>query len=368
VGGGAAFMNLSVRLRTRLSSQFQLDVAFEAAPGVTIVFGESGSGKTTLLRSVAGLTRPEAGRIAVGDHVLFDESAAIDLEASRRKVGFVFQHLALFPHLSAEENIGYGLAHLSVVDRRERIAAIAASFGIDHLLARRPGQISGGERQRVGLARSLVTNPDVLLLDEPLSALDHATQSRIIADVRRWHAARAIPILYVTHSQREVFALGERVLVLQDGRIVADGTPQAVMESPSQAPLAQLAGFENLLDAAIVERRPEAGVMVARLAGTTVDLEAPLADLDGASVRIAIRAGDILVASEHPRGLSARNIVRGTIASLSREGPVVRAAVDVGTMLEAHITPASSEELALRIGVPVWLVIKTHSCRPVAGR
>jgi molybdate transport system ATP-binding protein len=360
-------MNLSVRVTTRLSAQFKLDVAFDAAPGVTIVFGESGSGKTTLLRSVAGLTRPEAGRIAVGDGVLFDAGDGTDVEPSRRKVGFVFQHLALFPHLSAGENIGYGLAHLSAADRRERIAAIAASFRIDHLLGRKPGEISGGERQRVGLARSLVTDPDVLLLDEPLSALDHATQSRIIADLRRWNAARARPILYVTHSQREVFALGERVLVLQDGRIVADGTPHSVMESPSHAPLAQLAGFENLLDAAIVERRPEAGVMVARLAGTAVALEAPLADLDGASVRIAIRAGDILVASEHPRGLSARNIVPGTIAALSREGPVVRAAVDVGTIIEAHITPASSQELGLRIGAPVWLVVKTHSCRPVAG-
>src|SRR5262249_43403301 len=152
--------------------------------------------------------------------VLFDSRTAVAVEPSRRRVGFVFQHLALFPHLSAADNIAYGLATVPAGERRQRVARIATSFGIHHLLDRRPGEISGGERQRVGLARSLVTDPEILLLDEPLSALDHTTQSRIIADVRRWTAARAIPILYVTHSQREVFALGERVLVLQEGRII----------------------------------------------------------------------------------------------------------------------------------------------------
>jgi molybdate transport system ATP-binding protein len=222
-------MNLAVRLRLRLSGSFALDVNFTVTPGVTIVFGESGSGKTTLLRSIAGLTRPEHGRVAIGERMLYDSSAGTNVDPSLRRVGFVFQDLALFPHLSAAQNIEYGLGTLDRDERRRRIAAIAASFDIADVLGRRPRQISGGERQRVGLARTLVTNPDVLLLDEPLSALDRKTQSRIMADLQQWNAEHQIPILYVTHSTREAFALGDRVLVLDEGAIVADGTPDQVI-------------------------------------------------------------------------------------------------------------------------------------------
>jgi len=222
-------MNLAVRIRLRLSGSFTLDVDFTTAPGVTIVFGESGSGKTTLLRSIAGLTRPEHGRVTIGDRVLYDSTTATSVDPSLRRVGFVFQDLALFPHLTAAHNIAYGLGTVDRDEQRRRIAAIAASFDIADVLGRRPRQISGGERQRVGLARTLVTNPDVLLLDEPLSALDRKTQSRIMADLQRWNAEHQIPILYVTHSTREAFALGDRVLVLDEGAIVADGTPDQVI-------------------------------------------------------------------------------------------------------------------------------------------
>jgi len=359
-------MSLSVQVRTRLSPAFELDVAFAATPGVTIVFGESGSGKTTLLRTVAGLTRPDSGRVAIGDRVLFDSASRIDVPPAQRRAGVVFQHLALFPHLSAAKNIEYGLADRSPDERRQRVESIAKSFRIDHMLDRRPGQISGGERQRVGLARSLVTDPDILLLDEPLSALDHPTQSRIIEDLRAWNDARRIPILYVTHSQREAFALGQRLLLLEGGRIVGDGTPEQVMEHPSHERVAQLAGFENVLDASIVDRRPDAGVMVARLAGTTVDLETPLSeDGIGRPIRIAIRAGDILIATERPRGLSARNQVLGTIASLARQGTFVRVSVDIGVPVDVHVTPGAVEQLGLGQGSTVWVIVKTHSCRPV---
>jgi molybdate transport system ATP-binding protein len=317
---------------------------------------------------VAGLTTPDTGTIAIGERVLFDRSGGIDVEPARRRTGFVFQHLALFPHLTAAENIEYGLASLPASQRADRTSAIARSFRIERLLGRRPGEISGGERQRVALARALVTAPEILLLDEPLSALDYATQSRIIADLRQWNDARGIPILYITHSQREVFALGERVLVLQDGAVVADGTPQDVMNAPSREGVAQLAGFENFLDAVVVSHRPDAGVMTSRLKHAGVEIETPIADASvGAPVRIAIRAGDILIATERPRGLSARNIVAGSVWSVSRQGPAVLVRVDVGVMLEVHVTPSASGELELLPGKPVWVVVKTHSCRPLSA-
>jgi molybdate transport system ATP-binding protein len=375
-------MTLSARIRKRQPrSAFTLDVRLSAAAGITMVFGPSGSGKTTLLRCLAGLLRPDSGEIVIGDQTVFRSSdlantnaGKIETPARHRHVGYVFQHLALFPHMTAAQNIEYGLAHVDAATRRERTHAIAESFRIAHLLERRPDAISGGERQRVALARSLVTDPRLLLLDEPLSALDLSTQTRIIADLRTWNAARRIPILYVTHAHREVFALGERVVVLQEGAIVADGTPQEVLDAPEHETVAQLAGYENLLDAQVVDRRSDTGTMHCRLDGTSTELEVPLtnAPLD-ARVRVAIRAGDILLATQEPRGLSARNLLPATITSLKREGAMIiviasldgSAGAGSATSLEVHVTPGALTSLGLAEGQRLWLVIKTHSCRLV---
>ncbi len=360
-------MTLAVRVQKRLA-QFTLDISFATESGITILFGESGSGKTTLLRCVAGVTRPDAGRIAIGEQVLFDSERQVDVPPPRRRVGFVFQQLALFPHLTARDNIAYGIADLAPAERTARIDAIARSFRIAHLLDRRPAAISGGERQRVGLARSLVGDPGMLLLDEPLSALDHATQTRIIEDLLRWNDARQIPVLYVTHSQREVFALGRRVLLIEAGRIVGDGQPDRVMNAPSHERVAELVGYENVLDGVIASRHPEAGSMTVSLTDTHLSIETPIVDAPVADpVRVAIRAGDILLAVQRPSGLSARNIVQGTIASVRRTGAFVAVGVSVGVAIEVHVTPTACEELGLRQGRDVWLVVKTHSCRAMVA-
>jgi molybdate transport system ATP-binding protein len=361
-------MTLAVRVRKRLTGQFALDVDLAVPPGVTILFGASGSGKTTLLRCVAGLMRPDAGSLVIDGEVLFDDRNGVDVPTSKRHFGFVFQDLALFPHLTAADNIGFGLAALTAAEREARVMAIADSLRIAPVLRRRPGELSGGQRQRVGLARSLVTSPRVLLLDEPLSALDHDTQSRIIEDLRAWNRARSIPILYVTHSHREVFALGERVIVLSHGSIAADGAPDAVMNAPESDMMASLAGFENLLDGVVESRSAAAGTMRSRMTSSDVELEVPLTSArPGAAIRVAIRAGDILVATQPPRGLSARNILSGTIIAITAEGPRVTLAVDAGIRLFAHVTPTARDLLRLQAGTGVWLVIKTHSCRVVSA-
>ena len=358
---------LHATIRTRLSREFELDVALDAPPGITILFGASGSGKSTVLRSVAGLLTPEAGRITVGGQTLFDSATGINLPPQRRGVGVVFQQLALFPHLSVQGNIAFGLNGQRDVEKRETVREIARRFHVHTLLERRPRDLSGGERQRVALARALVTNPRLLLLDEPLSALDHAAQSRIIDDLRAWNAANQIPVLYVTHAHREVFALGERVVALDHGRVVATGTPHEVIDLPAHETIAQLAGFENLFSAAVVARRPEGGVMQCQIGNTATELEVPMGIADvGASVRIAIRAGDILLATEEPRGLSARNVLRGSLASLSHQGTTVVATVDAGERFVVHLTPGAVASLGLFPDMPVWLVVKTHSCRIVS--
>jgi len=346
---------------------FTLDVGFSAAAGFTILFGPSGSGKTTLLDCVAGLVTPDAGRISIGERVLFDTSSAIDIPVAKRRVGYVFQDLALFPHLTIEQNTEYGLTHLTPRARRERSAAMLYELRIDHLRQRRPAEVSGGERQRAALARSLVTDPRVLLLDEPLAALDVATQSRIIEDLRRWNQLRAIPILYVTHSREEVLALGENVIVIDDGRIIAQGSPHEVLRAPLRETVAQLAGFENIFDATVESIHEDRGTMTCRLLANkrenSVTLETPLIRAEeGLSVRVGVRAGDISLAISKPVGLSARNVIQGRIVSLERRDMIIAARVNCDVEMEVHLTLAAREALQLEAGREVWLVIKTHSC------
>ena len=354
---------VSVKVRKRLGKDFELDLSVAFPSGITILFGPSGSGKTTLLDCIAGLIRPDAGRIASAENALFDSAAGIDLPSQRRKVGYVFQDLALFPHLSVESNVEYGLSSLESRERKQRSSAILESFRIANLRSRRPGQISGGERQRVALARALVIDPRILLLDEPLAALDAATKSKILEDLRAWNHEHRIPVVYVTHSREEVFALGERVVMLDKGRAIAQGTPHQVMTVPRQETMAQLAGFENIFDATVIAAHEERGTMVCQLAGSKVELETPLVRAEvGSTLKVAIGAGDILLASSEPSGLSARNILPGRIVSMAQRDVIVAAKVDCGVEMEVHLTLAARDSLQLRPGSQVWLIVKTHSC------
>jgi molybdate transport system ATP-binding protein len=385
--------SLQLRLKKKLSARgagtFLLDVEFVADPGITILFGHSGSGKTTILQCIAGLLRPDEGRIVSGDQVLLDTETRVDTAVSKRNIGYVFQNLALFPHFTVEQNIHYGLDGLPRQEKDRRTQAVLESFHIPHLLHRRPDEISGGEHQRVALARSLVMDPRVLLLDEPLSALDGVTKSKIMDDLRAWNEARNIPIIYVTHGRREVFSLGERVVALECGKIIAQGTPQEVLAAPRHEMLAQLAGFENIFDSTVAAQYESHGTMACRLerrvtakqhdgpspkeseprsaeswpVRKALELEVPLVRMDvGASVRIAIRAGDVLLSTQSPQALSARNVFVGKLIAMNRVGVMVVAEVDCGVPITVDITPSAVESLGLKIGQDVWVIIKTYSC------
>jgi len=366
---------LETQIHKRLGTAvhgFDLKVDFQAGPGFTILFGPSGAGKTTVLDCIAGLITPDEGRIILASRVLFDSEKRRNEELAKRRVGYVFQSLALFPHLSVEQNVGYGLAQVGSVERKQRVGCILEEFGIAHLAKRSARQISGGESQRVALARTLVTRPAVLLLDEPLAALDAATKAKIIDDLRSWNREQRIPILYVTHSREEVFALGERVVVLDFGQVVAQGTPHEVMRAPRLETVAQLAGFENVFDAAVEAIHPERGTMICRIATlpstVPVTLETPLVRAEsGDSLRVGIRAGDILLATSAPSGLSARNILVGRLVSLEQRDVIVMARIDCGVEMEVHLTLAARDSLQLVPGRDVWLVIKTHSCHLMRG-
>jgi molybdate transport system ATP-binding protein len=370
VGGqvNAAALTASVKLaRIRaLSSPFLLDISIEVPPGITILFGPSGAGKSTVLDCIAGLARPDAGRIAAGEEVMFDSQAGVNCPPQARRIAYVFQTLALFPHMSAEEYVAYGLDGLPHQQRAARVEEILKAFRVEKLRARKPLEISGGERQRIALARSLVTQPRVLLLDEPLTGLDAELKAAIVDDLRAWNVARRIPILYVTHTREEVDALGERVIAMDRGRVVSEGAPMDVLEAPRRKRLAQAAGFENLLGGTVLDLREADGVMRVQLSEGNCEIEVPLGyAAAGDRVRVAIRAGDILLATSQPENLSARNVIEGRIVSLERRGALVRARVDCGTEFIVHLTPGAARTLELANGSRVWLVLKTHSCHLV---
>ena len=366
VNGATLTAQVRKERRRDAASPFVLDVSLEIPSGITILFGPSGAGKSTLLDCLAGLMRPDAGRIAIGEEALFDSASRANLPPQKRRIAYVFQSLALFPHMSVEENVSYGLTYLQAQERRARVGEILAAFRVENLKTRKPGEISGGEKQRVALARSLVTLPRLLLLDEPLTGLDAALKAAIVEDLRAWNAAQRIPILYVTHSRDEVDALGERVIAMDHGRVVSAGTPQEVLDAPRRKRLAQAAGFENLLGGTVMDVRESDGVMRVRLEGSASEIEVPLGYASaGDRVRVAIRAGDILLATELPKGLSARNVLAGRIVSLDQRGNMVVARVACGVVFTVHVTPGAARALELAPERQVWLVLKTHSCHLV---
>ncbi len=358
---------LEVRLRKRYfnpEGSFNLNVHFRALAGFTILFGASGAGKTTLLDCIAGLVDPDDGRVSVGGVDLYNAEKKRSVAAWKRRIGYVHQELALFPHLTAEENVAYGLRDLSASERRVRAREIMNAFRIDRVRDRRPGQISGGERQRVALARALVTEPCALLLDEPLAALDRSTKSLLVGDLRKWNQNHRVPILFVTHNSEEVFALGDEVIMLEAGRIVAQGRPHEVMRAPQIETIARLSGFENVFSATVRAQNEDRGTMTCRLGGGKLELETPLVRAEvGSNVRIGVRAGDLLLAIEHPRGLSARNVLPGTILRLEQRDVIISAVVNCdGTEFEVHLTLGARDALQLVPGKEIWVVVKTHSC------
>jgi molybdate transport system ATP-binding protein len=349
-------------------SQFQLNVSFSAHPGVTILIGHSGAGKTTLLRSIAGLCNPEKGRIVSGERVLFDSEKQIAVDPAKRRVGYVFQDLALFPHLTVEENVSYGLRKWNAHERSRKVEAILESFQIANLRRRLPREISGGEQQRVALARSLVTEPSVLLLDEPLSSLDPHTKAEIIDDLSAWNETRRIPMLYVTHNHDEVFALGERAISLEQGRIMAEGAPIEVVTTTRRHSVAQIAGFENLFDAVVTEIREGCGTMVCRLAGSSIDIQMPLTRLIRATPHhVGIRADEILLATHRPDILNRSNLVHGRIKQIHYSGEKAEIRIDAGLEFRVNLNEGLPKSM-LNHGDDVWMIIRPQVCHLIRSK
>lgn len=353
-------MSADIRLKQALGA-FTLDVDFHfAAPGITALFGPSGAGKSSVIHAIAGLTRPEEGRIVFDGETLLDTERGIFLPAWARRIAVVFQDARLFPHLSVRTNLLYGRRRAPARDSQPTLEAVVDLLGIAGLLSRRPRGLSGGEKARVALGRALLAHPRALLLDEPLAALDTARKAEILPYLERLRDEAGIPMLYVSHSLDEVARLADRMIVLDHGRVASAGTVFDVA--------AKLDGSEAvrpllgaILPAVVAAHDPQHGLT--ELAVGPARLRVPaVARAPGATVRIRIDAYDIMLARTEPAAISANNVLLVTVAAIraDAQGPYadIQLALD-GHALAARITRYSLERLQIQPGDNVYAVIKT---------
>ena len=348
---------LAVECRKALPGGFRLDaaltVAMHQAP-VTVLFGPSGAGKTTLLRLLAGLERPDQGRILFRDRTWCDTARGVWLEPQQRRAGLVFQDYALFPHLDVERNVAYGADGAAAARMMER-------FGLGSLARRMPGAISGGEQQRVALARALAAKPELLLLDEPMSALDAATRGRTRRELHGLLRAAGVPSIVVTHDRTEAIALGEWMAVMLGGRILQSGPVRDVFARPASAEVAEAVGVENVFPVEIVAR--DGGLLHVRAA--CVALECVDRGEEG-PLLASIRAEDIALTREPQGASSQRNRICGVVSVVSSEGPLARVELDCGFALVALVTAQSATDLNIRAGERLTAIIKTTSVHLIA--
>jgi len=328
-------------------------------PSVTVLLGRSGSGKTTILRCLAGLERPQRGHIHVGERVWFDAARGVSLTPERRNVGLLFQDYALFPHMTINENISFGAGGLdraAVSRRRDELLSV---FKLEGLEKRRPRQLSGGQQQRVALARTVFRRPEVLLLDEPLSALDAATREELRNELRRILRALAIPTYLVTHDRLDALALGDRTILMEEGRLIQSGTTREVFGSPSTHVAARLVGVDTVLIGQIAS--VSEGLATVRVGGQELRAEAPGGV--GTEVALCIRAEDVMLARTAEGDMSAMNRWRGVVDYETIEGPFVRVVLNCGFPLSALVTRDAWQRLALVPGDSVLAIVKAASIR-----
>jgi molybdate transport system ATP-binding protein len=333
-----------------------LDCVTFAEPAITVLFGASGSGKTTILRCIAGLERPDHGHVCFGGEVWSDHARKAFLPARKRRVGLVPQDCALFPHLTVAGNVAYGLSKMETGQRRQRVGEMLGWLGLEGLENRLPGELSGGQQQRVALARALAPRPRLLLLDEPLSALDHPNRLRLRRELRGWLHEAGVPAILVTHDRQEAAALGDDIIFMHEGRMIQHGPVHEVFSKPASLDVADILAVETIVPGDV--RAIHDGIATVRVAG--VSLRALADDLppETRDVFVCIRAEDVSLSTPDPHAASPRNRLPAVVTGCLREGPLVRVDLECGFSLTALLTPQGASELELAMGRRVIAEIK----------
>src|SRR5262245_6815648 len=351
---------LSVDIERGLG-EFRLAASFEAGEGVTALFGRSGAGKTSVVNAIAGLLRPDRGRIDINGETLFDTERSIDVPTPKRRVGYVFQEGRLFPHLSVRQNLGYAALFSRGMPASE-LDRVVELLGLRSLLERRPGNLSGGEKQRVAIGRALLSSPRLLLLDEPLASLDAHRKGEVMQYIELIRDEVKVPIVYVSHAVEEVVRLADTVVLMSAGKVLAVGPAEDVMGRTDLRP--GEGAFEGgaVIDAKVVEQDMEQDLATLRFDGGT--LTATNVDaLIGEPVRVRIRARDVSIALERPQRISIQNVLEGTVAEVGAEiGGIVDIAIVVGgTTLRSRVTQRAVHQLGLSRGISVFALVKAVS-------
>ncbi len=339
------------------SIETELRLGLEPPP-VLVLFGPSGAGKTTILRQIAGLDRPDEGRITFDGEIWSDTSSRTFIPPQKRRIGLLFQDYALFPHLSVRGNLAYGLQRDGGADPLNELISL---LRLDAFVDRRPAELSGGQKQRVALARTLASKPRLLLLDEPLSALDAPSREELRVELRSLLRRLGIPTILVTHDRIEALALGDRVAVLSEGRIRQCGPVADVFSNPESLDVARTVGVETVVEAKIVARDE---TMVTLRAGRAL-LHAVAPPVETEEVFVCIRADEVTLEPRGARQGSARNHLDATITAMIDEGAVVRVVLDCGFRLVAWVTRPAVREMDLRLGTEVVATIKATALRLV---
>ena len=341
-------MLLIADIEKRFESGLRVEAALRIPPGpsTTILFGPSGAGKTTVLRCIAGLEKPTGGRI------IFDGQDWANVPPQRRPIGYLFQDYALFPHLRVSENIGYGAKHLP-----ETIRQVASLMKVDDLLDRWPSQLSGGQQQRVALARVLARKPQLLLLDEPLSALDAATRDQVRSELGQLFRTLGVPVILVTHDWVDALALGDKMLLMSAGRVLQTGPPQEVFIRPQHPEVAVAVGVETLVTGRVRSR--EQGIAILDVGPTQLSA----ADPGGEEMEfyVSIRAEDVTVEKGQAEHSSARNHIRGRVSEIVLAGVLMKVTLDVGFRLVALVTRQAAADLELSKGAEIFAVFKASA-------
>lgn len=349
---------MALEVLVRADAPIPLNVDFRVEPGELLALvGHSGSGKTTLLRTIAGLWRPAQARVRVDGATWLDTAARVDLPAHRRRIGVVFQNYALFPHMTAAQNV------MAAMDRADRAEAerILDLVNLHGLAERRPAQLSGGQQQRVAVARALARRPQALLLDEPFSAVDRATRERLYAEIIALRAHLAMPVVLVTHDMNEAQLLAERMVVIEGGRVVRAGATAEVMADPEALRAMGIREVAAMLPATIAGHAAD-GLSRLETAGGPLFLPA-VEGAPGAQLRVRILAHEVILARARPEGLSAQNILEGRVARIvPGKGPAVTVHIAMGEHeILARITRRAAEQMRLEVGDRVHAIMKSMS-------